>query len=131
MDTDYVIRQLAELLEKLWPYSNSNIYDIDETALSWKIILECTLGTVQIDKGNVAKAQIMTNFCCNTSRTNKPPIWFIGMSARPRYLITNGVTTDNLDMVWCSNKKSWINSEIFVEWLYWLDAHMTGRKIAL
>ncbi len=34
-------------------------------------------------------------------------------------------------MVWRSNKKGWMNAEIFVEWLYWLDAHMMGRKIAL
>ncbi len=33
VNTDYVMRQLAKLHEKLWRYSNCDIYNMDETAL--------------------------------------------------------------------------------------------------
>jgi hypothetical protein len=34
-------------------------------------------------------------------------------------------------MVWRNNKKGWMNAQIFREWLYWFDAKMEGRKVAL
>jgi hypothetical protein len=81
--------------------------------------------------GKVNKARITANFCCNASGTDKLPIWFIGTAAKPRCFAATDTDITNLPMVWRSNKKGWMNAQLFREWLYWFDAHMEGKKVAL
>jgi hypothetical protein len=86
---------------------------------------------MQMAGGKIVKARITANFCCNASGTDKRPIWYIGTAAKPRCFASNRVDISQLPMVWRNNKKGWINAQIFREWLYWFDARMAGRKVAL
>jgi hypothetical protein len=81
--------------------------------------------------GKMTKARITANFCCNASGTDKLPIWFIGMAAKPRCFTASGVNVSELPAMWRNNKKGWMNAQIFREWLYWFDSQMEGRKVAL
>ncbi len=75
-----------------------------------------------------SKFTINSHFCCNLSGADRLPI---GMSAKPHCFASNGVNRSSLPMVWRSNKKDWMNSEIFQEWLFLFYACMEGRKVAL
>jgi hypothetical protein len=131
VDMVSVTTQLEILYEKLRPYASKDIFNGDESALFWKAIPDKALATTQMAGGKAVKARITAHFCCNATGTDKLPIWFIGMAAKPRCLAANGIAMEDLDIVWRHNKKGWMNAEIFVEWLFWLDARMAGRKIAL
>jgi hypothetical protein len=92
VDTEHVKTLLETLYEQLRPYSNCNIYNMDETALYWKTLPDNTLATAQMAGGKVTKARITANFCCNASGADKLPIWFIGMAAKPRCFTSSGIT---------------------------------------
>ena len=67
--------------------------------------------------------------CANQAGTDKLPLMIIGKAANPRCF--KNVKT--LPCTYKSNKKAWMTSEIFIEWLQKLDAKMTktNRKIAM
>ncbi len=88
---------------------------MDETALYWKTVPDNTLAIVQMAGGKVTKARITANFCCNASGTDKLPIWFIGTAAKPRCFSTSSVNISELPAVWRSNRKGWMNAQIFQE----------------
>jgi hypothetical protein len=105
VDVNYVNTQRETLHKNLRPYASKDIYNGDESALFWKSIPDRALATTQMAGGKGAKARITAHFCCNATGTDKLPIWFIGMAAKPRCFATNGVAMEDLDMVWRHNKK--------------------------
>ncbi|KKA17805.1 hypothetical protein T310_8250 [Rasamsonia emersonii CBS 393.64] len=46
-------------------------------------------------------------------------------------LQATGINIKNLNLVWRSNRKAWMTSEIMKEWLRWFDMRMTGRQVVL
>jgi len=71
----------------------------------------------------------LTGMAAANAVGEKLPMFFIGKSARPRSF--TGVR--NLPCRYRSQKKSWMNSELFEEWVRELDRKFVGegRKIAL
>ena len=65
-------------------YKSEDVYNMDESALFWKISLEGTLATEQTSGGKHDKAQISINLVVNATGTDKVSSWFIGKAANPR-----------------------------------------------
>jgi hypothetical protein len=105
LNTNNVSDQLEDLHQRLRRYGNNDIYNMDETALFWETIPDRTLATLQMAGFNAAKSRMTANFCCNSFGTDKLPIWYIGMSAKPRCFASSGVDMSSLQMVCRSNKK--------------------------
>lgn len=61
------------------------------------------------------KAHISAIFCYNADGSEKLAPWFIGTAKNPRAFRAAGVNTQNLDLIWKSNQKAWITSQIFTE----------------
>ena len=84
-------------------------------------------------KEKSTNSTISVLFCCNSDASECLPIWFIGTAKRPRAFATAGINIQNLGCVWRSNKKAWMTTDIFKEWLLWFDNKMNadGQKVAL
>lgn len=72
-----VEKELQEIWKVLNLYNNKNIYNIDESALFWKIIPDITFSTRQTIRKKYDKAQITINLICNIVRIYKPELQFI------------------------------------------------------
>ena len=58
----------------------------------------------------------ITVLCClNLTGTDKCKLLVIGKSLRPRSF--KNVNVDNLPVTYRANKKAWMTSQIFTEWL--------------
>ena len=59
---------------------------------------------------------------CSTGEKLKPLV--IGNAARPRAFKQNSVTPDNLPVTWKHNKKVWMTTAVFEDWLNQLNETM-------
>ena len=72
----------------------------------------------------------ITVLCCsNLTGTDKCKLLVIGKSLRPRCF--KNVNVDNQLVTYRANKKAWMTSQIFTEWLAAWDSYLTkvNRKI--
>ena len=74
-----------------------------------------------------AKERLSNMLCCSaTGDKLKPPI--IGNAARPRAFKQKNVTPDNLPVTWKHNKKAWMTTAVFKDWLNQLNETMKEKK---
>lgn len=66
-----VKKELQEIWEAVNPYINENVYNMDESALFWKMILDGTLEIEQSAESKYNKAHITINLTCNVTRSYK------------------------------------------------------------
>ena len=123
--------EMIAIRQVLSAYSPCNIFNCDESALYWKMIPDWSLTTQHLPGRKKEKARITAHFCCNADGTEKLPIWFIGTARRPWAFQAAGIHIENLNLIWKSNQKAWMTSQIMEEWLRWFDNKMTGRKVVL
>jgi DDE superfamily endonuclease len=122
---------LVKLQTFLSDYPLEDIYNIDETGLFWKLLLDRTLASEQLPGGKLRKERISVVFCCNASRTHKLDPWFIHKRYRPRCFGYKGIKIHTLPLEWRANKKAWIINKIFKEFLLHFNREIGGRKTAL
>ena len=119
---------LPEILDT---YSPDDIYNADETALFYKMLPhktmamrgdKCIGGKSSIDRLSILVAS-------NSSGSDKLELLVIGKSVKPRCF----KNVKNLPCTYKANKKAWMTTRIFDEWLVKLDKKMylCNRKIAL
>ncbi|XP_039298512.1 tigger transposable element-derived protein 6-like [Nilaparvata lugens] len=120
-----------KLKELLNGYEPKDIFNTDETGLSYKCLPDRTL-TFRNEKwhgGKHSKERITVLLACNMDGSQKLNPLVIGKSAKPRCF--KGIKS--LPTIYRSNKKSWITTELFNEWLISVDSDMKkeNRKILL
>jgi len=100
VDMAAIQQQLVAVQGIVRSYAPSDVYNCDETGLFCKRLPEKDLSTQSIPGQKQSKARITLHFCCNATGSDKPPIWFIGKSVRPRAFGTAQVHLSALDCVW-------------------------------
>lgn len=126
-----VEEELIKIREDLKLYPSQDIFNMDESALFWKMTPDGTLATEQTPGGKREKARVTVNFCCNVTGTEKLPLWLIGKAQKPRCFGRAGIKAENLNVVWRANQKAWMTGRLFKEYLMWFDGKMYGRKVVL
>jgi hypothetical protein len=120
--------KLSVLLQK---YKPDDIYNADETGIFYKLLPDKTLEfkTVDCHGGKRSKERLTVLVCANMSGNDKLPLLVIGKAEKPRCF--KNVKT--LPTKYTNNKKSWMTSEKFEEWLKEVDRQMKRRqkKIAM
>ena len=72
----------------------------------------------------------ITVLCCsNLTGTDKCKLLVIGKSLRPRCF--KNVNVDNLPVTYRANKKAWMTSQIFTEWLAAWDSYLTKVNLKI
>ncbi|KFD63340.1 hypothetical protein M514_07271 [Trichuris suis] len=96
-------------------YKDEFIYNADETGLYWKSLPRRSLASRAEDAApghKVSKERVTIMICANASGTHRIPLLLIGKSKKPRSF----KNTRNLPVVYSSQRKAWMNSEIFIDW---------------
>lgn len=123
-------RLMIDLLSK-HEYSLRDIYNMDETGLFYRLQPNKTLATKPVKGTKKNKERITIGLCSNADGSEKLKPIVIAKAARPRCFPKN-FNVQSLVHYW-HNKKAWMTSAIFTEWLKKLDKSMgdQGRQIVL
>lgn len=126
VDTDIVEEGRRKLKEFLSKYAPSNIYNMDETGLFFRLEPNRTLATGSVYGTKKSKERISVALCANSDGTDKLQRLVIGKAARPRCF----PKTFNVQSVvqYYHNSKAWMTSTIFVDWLKRLERQMSAQK---
>ena len=115
--------RLGRILDQ---YSADDIYNADETGVFYRLLPDKTLEFKKVDchGGKKSKERLTALVCANMTGNDKLPLLIIGKSANPR-CFKNKKT---LPTPYTSNKKAWMTSEIFTDWLRNLDQKLQKKK---
>lgn len=114
-------------------YNENDIYNADETGLFYQCLPNQTLA-LKGEKcigGKISKRRVTILFCTNMTGTDKRKLLLIGNSQKPRCF--KNIKKESLPVTYCSNRKAWMDSETWKQWLSKFDADMmrAGRKVLL
>jgi hypothetical protein len=129
VNTLSAIQQMDDLRFECSNYHSRDIFNLDETALFWKLQPDRSLATEQTSGGKKSKDRITIALCTNGDGSEKLYPWIIGRSKNPRCF--KHVNRNNLRIIYRNNKSKWMTGKIFKEWLHWFDNFMAGRKVLL
>ncbi|GFW13191.1 tigger transposable element-derived protein 6 [Trichonephila clavipes] len=114
------------LLDLIKEYEPSNIFNTDETELFFKCLLEKTF-TFKKEKchgGKHREERLTILLAVNMDGSEKITPLVIGKSAKPRCF--KGINL--FPTKYRSNKKAWMTTELFNEWLISLNSDMKREK---
>ncbi|XP_021928999.1 tigger transposable element-derived protein 6-like [Zootermopsis nevadensis] len=115
-------------------YAEEDIFNADESGLFYR--QHPTRSLIERREtckgGKKSKERITVLLCCNSRGEKLKPVVIVN-AARPRAFKTNNVKLDDLPVIWCHNKKAWMTSKIYPEWLNEVNLKMkrANRKILL
>ncbi|GBN90085.1 Tigger transposable element-derived protein 6 [Araneus ventricosus] len=100
---------------------------MDETALFFKSMIQ---KSKEARGGKIPKERLTISFCVRVAGEKEKPL-VIWRCQRPRCF--KGKDLNRLDVSWYENKKAWMTSSIFEEWLVNFDKKMRNqaRKVLL
>ena len=131
VDRVTVETELSDTRVDIKEYELRDIYNMDESALFWKMMPDATLADQQLPGGKIEKARVTINLCCNADGSKKLPPWFIGKAKTPRCFGRASVKIQNFKCIWKHNTKGWMTGVIFKEYLKWMDLQVAPRKSIL
>ncbi len=109
--------ELKNVIEKEG-YSRDQIFNADETGLWWRMTPSHSLHSGAARAANLKKAKDRVTIlgCSNASGSYGLPLVLINKSAKPRCFKHMDMTS--LPVSYYSQKKSWMNCEIFGQWFH-------------
>ncbi|XP_037557867.1 tigger transposable element-derived protein 4-like [Dermacentor silvarum] len=120
-----------QLREYLSEYKPEDIFNANETALFYKMLPEKTLTFKDDDcaGGKSSKERVSVLIATNMTGRERCHLLVLGKAAKPRCF--KGVKT--LPVYYASNRKAWMTSELFKDWLHKLDRKFasSNRKVLL
>ena len=100
-------------------YTLNQIFNCDETGLSYKLLLEKTLASSLENSASgrtKQKERVTINACSNVLGTIKLPLLLIGIYKNPRCF--KNINRDTLPVHYANQSTAWMNSTIFTEWFH-------------
>ena len=114
-----------KLRQILVTFSQCDIYSADETGLFWKALPDHTLAfkNERVSGGKLSKERV-TCLVCASMAGEKVPLLVIGKYAKPRAF----KRANRLPVEYRANRKAWMTSTLFDEWLLKFDKRMRAEK---
>jgi hypothetical protein len=114
--------KLRQILDR---FSPRDIYNADETGLFWKALPDRTLAfkNERVSSGKLSKERVMCLVCASMAG-EKVPLLVIGKYAKPRAF----KSANRLPVEYRANRKAWMTSTLFDEWLLRFDKRMGAEK---
>ncbi|CUS07543.1 unnamed protein product [Tuber aestivum] len=137
IDQSALPAQRQHLKQKLATFSPEDRYNCDESGLVFN--KQPQSSNVRLDKGKQLrggkedKIRITTFHIVNETGTDKRKIWVIGRAAKPMPFRQNRINPANLPVIYRHNKKAWLLTGLWYEFLRKLNDEMriARRHIAL
>jgi hypothetical protein len=127
---DWKEKVLPTLLQR---YAPEDVYNADESGLFYEGLPTKTLAYkgAKCSGGKLSKKRLTLLFCANMTGSDKRQLLCIGRSAKPRCF--RHINTNRLPVKYSSNRKAWMTSDLWKEWIIKFDRQMVtaGRKILL
>ena len=120
------IRIMEEDRQLASTYALSDILNMNETGLYWKLSPSRTLATEAVSGGKKSKDRITLAFTTNATGTDRLMVWVIGKSKNPRCF--KSVQRRLLGVEYRNNKTKWMTGQIVVEYLNWLNNYMAAQN---
>jgi hypothetical protein len=117
---------LPDIQSEIQGYSPKDVFNMDETGLFYCLSPDRTIATRQLEGLKKDKTRISIALCANADGSEKQELFFIGHAAKPRAF--NKKTGQQLGFYYRHNKKAWMTSLLFQEWLLQFDAHMKRQQ---
>lgn len=110
-------------------FNPNDVYNLDETGLFFRMQPKRTLAIrgEQCHGGKVSKDRVTIMLCTNMNGTDKHPLLAIGRANKPRCFPDN-FKRDQSTFSYRNNRKAWMQTDIFVEWLQRFDEQMSKLK---
>ena len=101
-------------------FEDNDMFNLDETGLFWQVLPENTMQFKgqKCHGGKKSKQRITLLLGANATGSMKLPLLAIGKSAKPRCF--TGIK--DLPVQYTANKKAWMTSDIFIQYLQKMDA---------
>ncbi|KAF4616738.1 hypothetical protein D9613_008852 [Agrocybe pediades] len=131
VDQESVKAERLRLKELLKPYQRKDIYNFDETSFFAFAPPDRGLCTQRMNGHKKDKSRITIGVGCNADGTDKLELIYIGKAKRPRCFGKTPI--ERQGFYYRNNKKAWMTSLLFEEWIKKLDTRMQSehRSIAL
>ena len=118
--------------ERLLFYHSNDIFNVEECGLFYLLPPIITVRPARLRAKKKRKERITFQFCTNSDVTEKLKPLVIGSAKNPSCF--REATAENLGFDYQSSRKSWINKEIFFDWLKRFEQYIAkseGRIVAL
>lgn len=119
--------KLEAIREKVDKFPLKDVFNMDETGLFYRLQADHSLATKQLEGRKQDKERLTVVICCNSDGSEKVPLWIIGKYAKPRCF--KNVNMSSLNCEYRFNKRAWMTSVIFEEYIRWFDKKMHGRRV--
>ncbi|KAE8204004.1 hypothetical protein CF327_g7740 [Tilletia walkeri] len=129
VNLDKLASELPGIQLKTSKYALKDTFNMDETALFWRLQPDTGLATELIAGNKQDKTRVTLVACCNADGSEKIELWVLGQYQNPRAL--NKINRNLLGCQYRANKKGWMTGAMFKEWLEAFDKQMEGRKVCL
>ncbi|CAK8541475.1 unnamed protein product [Lathyrus sativus] len=129
VDVQDMEQKLVSIREKIDQFPMKDVFSMDETGLFYRLQADHSLATKQLEGRKQDKERLMVVICCNEDGSEKIPLWIIGKYAKPRCF--KNVNMNSLDCHYRANKKAWMTSVLFDEYVRSFDQMMHGRRVLL
>jgi hypothetical protein len=121
-DTPEIHTQIAEIKAEIAKYEPRDVYNMDEMDLYWKMTPDITISRNPIEGSKKVKNRISITLIYNTDGSDRFIPLIIGNAKMPRGF--NKRSDIDLGFWYFWNKKAWMQSTIFHEYLLRLDRHV-------
>ena len=132
VDTSVVAEWMTKVRSIRAGYSDCDIYNLDETGLCFRSRKDKTLYIAGQDcRGGKRSKERITVMLCGNAAGDKERALVIGKSAHPRCF--KNIQLSELNVDYRSNRKAWMTSAIFEEWLEKFNRKMAhhNRQVLL
>jgi hypothetical protein len=122
LDMEAVGVALPNIRAVVVAYAKKDVFNMDETGLCWRLQVDNSLATHQLEGRKINKERITLVVCANSDSSEKIPLTIIGKHLNPRYL--KGINRDTLGARYHANAKAWMTHNVFRLWLLDFDRRM-------
>ena len=114
---------MQEIRDKCTKYAADCVYNMDKSGYYWKMKPDCSLSTFKESGRKKDKARITVNIACNSTGTDRLPLWFISKAKRLNCFRAERLQDlESLGVFWRYNDTTWMNHHIMKEYLQWFNA---------
>lgn len=125
-DVEAIHSELPALQQIVAQYDPANVFNMDETGLFYCMAPDRTIASRQIGGLKKDKTRITIALCANSDGTEKRDLFFIGHAEKPRAF--NKKRGEHYGFYYRWNKKAWMTTILFQEWLLKFDGGMRKQQ---
>jgi len=112
LDMEVVGAALSNIRAVVDAYAKKDVFNMDEIGLYWRLQVDNSLVTHQLEGRKINKERITLVICTSSDSSEKIPLTIIGKHLNPRCCF-KGINYDMLGTRYHANAKAWMTHNVF------------------